>query len=364
MMLNVEVLDFFYHSKDKKLDLSNTYSITNYLDSVISFIDTKICSITILNLTLSNFDDVAMEKLATFLATNLTITELNLSNNYIHSRGAMALAHALDQNHTLINLNLSNNKTGYRGAKAIAESLEKNKNKTLTSLDMSHNDIGKDRAGKFAKVLQNNTCLKKLNLGFNYIGTNADRGTIRLAKALEKNKTLTWLNLQRNSINKKGTQQLATTLMTNNTLQYINLKDNAIQIEHIRLHETFQKNYTITSFFANSSDFFIYSSTLEDFLKRNRKKWSNDHYQAAMFALTMHQLSRSILMLLPPDLFILIGLLVLIENDKLSFNKEKFEHDGEHFIKFFKRPNLKKSEYNPKKYLTDEMIVRRCLSFK
>ena len=65
------------------------------------------------------------------LTTNTTLTSLNVSHNEIGAAGAQALA----TNTTLTSLNVSQNRIGAAGARALAA------NTTLTSLDASWNQI-------------------------------------------------------------------------------------------------------------------------------------------------------------------------------------------------------------------------------
>ena len=64
---------------------------------------------------------------------------------------------------------------------------------TLTSLNLSYNQIGPEEVQALANALQNNTALTSLNLGYNHIG---NEGAQALATALQNNATLTSLNLE------------------------------------------------------------------------------------------------------------------------------------------------------------------------
>ena len=78
---------------------------------------------------------------------------------------------------------------------AIAQALEKNT--TLTSIDLSENSkIGDEGAKAIAKALEKNTTLTSINLEKNTI---TDKGAKAIAKALKKNTTLTSINLANNS---------------------------------------------------------------------------------------------------------------------------------------------------------------------
>lgn len=71
------------------------------------------------------------------------------------------------------------------------------KNQTLTTINLAHNSIGADGARALATVLEKNKTLTTIGLGSNRI--RAD-GAQALAAALEKNHTLTTLDLESNFI--------------------------------------------------------------------------------------------------------------------------------------------------------------------
>jgi hypothetical protein len=108
------------------------------------------------------------------LASNSTLTALNVSSNQIGGAGAQALA----ANTTLTALSVSNNhQIGDTGAQALAA------NSTLTALDVSWNHIG----GAGAQALAANTTLTALDVRGNNIGN----ATLLLLKnAIIRNKQL------------------------------------------------------------------------------------------------------------------------------------------------------------------------------
>lgn len=83
----------------------------------------------------------------------------------------------------------------------------------------------RDYISVLSEALEHIKSLKKLNLNAQFIDKHGERNsyTIGLAKGLIKNKTLTYLNLSSNNINETGAQALAQALMTNRTLQTLEL---------------------------------------------------------------------------------------------------------------------------------------------
>ncbi len=96
-------------------------------------------------------------------------------------------------------------------------------NATLTSLDLSFNNIGAEGARSLAAALDNNATLMSLDLHYNNIGAQGARS---LAAALDNNATLTTLYLGLNNIGAQGARSLAAALDTNRVLQHLDLAGN------------------------------------------------------------------------------------------------------------------------------------------
>lgn len=103
----------------------------------------------------------------------------------------------------------------------LVEALEKNT--TLTSLNILDNYIGLLDSILLAKFLEKNTTLTLLNIKGNPI---LDDGVIQLAQALEKNTTLTSLNIALTGISGISLQPLTQALKKNTTLTSLNIMDN------------------------------------------------------------------------------------------------------------------------------------------
>ena len=161
--------------------------------------------------------------LADALATNSTVTLLNLSRNEISISGAAALAKAMEVNSTLTELNLSENEIGDSGAAALAKVMEVNS--TLTELNLSENEISDSGAAALAQAMEINSTLTELNLSENVI---SDWGAAALAKAMAVNSTLTGLDLSHDRIGYLGTAALAQAMEINSTLTELNLSENEI----------------------------------------------------------------------------------------------------------------------------------------
>jgi hypothetical protein len=150
--------------------------------------------------------------------------ELFLRESGITSQGAMAIAEGLHGNKTLERLFISSNTIGDNGAKALAQSLSGNNNLKLRELCLGNNNI-------------------------------TDEGVEYLANMLESNKTLTHLYLHSNSITDHGLKRLAEVITnTNKTLQVLALEWNTFSSDSSGeiLAQMLNKNQSLTALNLNS----------------------------------------------------------------------------------------------------------------
>lgn len=159
-------------------------------------------------LSMKNLGDSGAAALAPAIASNTTVTQLDLSCNSIATSGSVALAGALSANAVLRALDLSANAVGDDGAVALAGAIAKNTMGVVrnilsahtpactcstelhgslrqTALDLHANSIGDKGAVALAEALGSNTTLKVLDLRANYI---ADVGAQALIKACRETK--------------------------------------------------------------------------------------------------------------------------------------------------------------------------------
>ena len=184
------------------------------------------------------------------------VTELNLSGNALGDQGCGDICEAVIPSETVSTLSMSNCNLGRLSGIFVAKLLLKN-NQTLTTLDLSHNNICNQ--GMFydgltalcdavlnltslrnlnlernqlrnmgcwpiAKMLQDERCsLECLNLANNEIRS---RGATAIFKALEGNKTLNSLSLRSNLVDSDATYALQAMLLSTKTLYKIDLENN------------------------------------------------------------------------------------------------------------------------------------------
>jgi len=113
------------------------------------------------------------------------------------------------------------NYIGEKGGTAIATAIEKNS--TLTQLDLSGNNIGDLGVDAIAKSIAKNSALTSLHLGYNLI---SDEGGKSIAYIIENNSTLTSLILWKNDISTDGGEKIEISLEKNSVLLYLDMWGN------------------------------------------------------------------------------------------------------------------------------------------
>ncbi|XP_014797184.1 PREDICTED: leucine-rich repeat-containing protein 74A [Calidris pugnax] len=165
-----------------------------------------------------------VKAIAVALVSNTVVTHLELEDNCILAEGAMCLVEMLQENSCLQKLNISNNHLDTAGAEAIA-SLLLNNTSYLYALQLSGNNFGEEAAPYFAEALMGNYQVKELDLSHNEF---SEKGGQLLGQMLASNTTLEILDLSWNYLWRKGTEALGRGLRGNGALKILNLSWNGI----------------------------------------------------------------------------------------------------------------------------------------
>ena len=175
---NSSLKHLFMHYNRMSLDHMKSLSV--YLQ------DRGKCKLDTLDLDNCNIEPETAIELAHGLSHNCSVKTLDLRNNGVGDEGATALGQTLPKNKTLSYLMLANCGITATGGTALATSLLENT--TLESLHINLNALGGGEAiDTFAKVLQQNRTLKRLNI-IDYTLSQSDVST--LVSALGHNQTL------------------------------------------------------------------------------------------------------------------------------------------------------------------------------
>ena len=193
---------------------------------------------TVINLSGKNINDDGAHVLAFGLCNNTTIEELNISCNYITTKGTVAIIDCVKQNRTLKRLDLSNNFCTWNYE--IVRSIEKEKTTLcLEYMDLSQN--GSSPWDVYCAIIRH-CCVNSLTL----CGDKGMEEYIKeLTDSLQSNRTLQSLTLC--SIGKIGVESIKAVLFNNFTLKRLNLSWKKIYTKseenvYVLMHTLFSAN--------------------------------------------------------------------------------------------------------------------------
>jgi len=165
-----------------------------------------------------------IKRLADVLATNRTLTRMDVRNDSFDDEDAFHVAHALSKNTTLQGFFLSSTIMSESAVAIICAAIMSNQ--TLTSLHLPFIGSRTHIATHVANMLAANKTLTRLSIGSNYIG---DLGLALIANALKQNATLQTLRISCNGITSAGMiQHLVPVLVINKTLTDLSVTENNI----------------------------------------------------------------------------------------------------------------------------------------
>ncbi|KAM9992331.1 hypothetical protein ACTFIY_009784 [Dictyostelium cf. discoideum] len=190
------------------------------------------------------------------LFSNLSqsITDLDLSLNYLNNESSIELSTILETNKSIRSLNLTC--TTFRNLGSLFNALKFNN--TLLYLNLSRNSIKFKDIIDFQFLLVNNS-LVSLNLSNNAIETNE---MLQFFKLLSKNRSIKYLDISNNPTNgdirfpsfKRRNQRLSLHIKVSNFLKnnpYLTKITNNIKIDK-------NKPYSITKYDSYTSDYFAF----------------------------------------------------------------------------------------------------------
>ncbi|CAG8533896.1 13543_t:CDS:2, partial [Gigaspora rosea] len=190
----------------------------------------------------------AGRNIARALTSNKFITELNFSDNdIVHELSEFLMTILLNNNIT--GISLRSTKISSEMVTNLAQELKSNKIK-LRYLNLSRNEISNDAMGILVEALEDNKTLKNLDLSDI---TGAGQVGQEWTRSLEKNKTLKTLNLSNCNIRNNVVNALEKALRTNNTLSDLDLSCNSCSMSN--LLKALEKNRSLTKLNISNRDF-------------------------------------------------------------------------------------------------------------
>ena len=153
------------------------------------------------------------------LQDNTTIKSLDLGYNDLGGTFVRKTAHALMNHPSLNTLRLDSNRLTDESVISLAKQQYRCQ---LNQIIMRHNRIKTDGALAIAEFLRRNTSLTSLNISYNDLGKN---GVIAIANAVSKNKktALKELKLHHTYIDWDCTKALCDMILNNNTIEHLEL---------------------------------------------------------------------------------------------------------------------------------------------
>ena len=187
-----------------------------------------------LNLFGNYFTDKCSPVIASLLSSNYPITILNVANNHLSSSTDIIFK-SLYHNDKLTELWLRNTSLTSSDMQSLGQMLASNC--TLTVLDVSGNDIKAANFTDWRNISINKLMIEDCKLGVD--------GADKVGKMLYSNKSITSVDLGRNSIGDKGVEKLVEHLKSNNSIKHLNLQYNDITSDGANhLRKLFSTNHT------------------------------------------------------------------------------------------------------------------------
>jgi Ran GTPase-activating protein (RanGAP) involved in mRNA processing and transport len=203
----------------KKLDGKETFNLQYLMDEEIPAFSVALQSNSSVDTFISNYlcaNDPNVQLIAHAIKSNTTLTSLNLRLE-VSSTGILHLCNAVQQNTRIKKFGIAFNQTDDLGSKYLADMVKGNS--ALTNL-VTNDAIGLYGVKLLCVAIQKNPFLKKLSICLAH-----DEVTKEVAHMIEKNTTLTTLNLEASRIGAAGFSQLTYALLGhNNTLTDLNLE--------------------------------------------------------------------------------------------------------------------------------------------
>ncbi|EGG21078.1 hypothetical protein DFA_00953 [Cavenderia fasciculata] len=193
----------------------------------------------------NTFSKETLVALGDMLASNSSLTDLGLANNSITADSASALFERLaaSNNRSLIRIDLSNNLVGVEGGESIASNISRC---NICELLLSNNQLSTTGSMSILKSLPSS--IQTIDVSNNAI-TPTQLASDTLVTLLQKNDTLTKLNISSNKLDDDVVQPLIQSIQSNKSLIHIQIGSNQFSK---------QSNNKLVDCFRNNKSIFFY----------------------------------------------------------------------------------------------------------
>jgi Ran GTPase-activating protein (RanGAP) involved in mRNA processing and transport len=162
------------------------------------------------------------------------IEKIDLYENVIRDHGVQALSQLIRDSRSLTHLNVGGNDIGPLGCAYLAALVPMNKKLKYLILgsddgDMHMNRIDSEAGKSLADGLSKNKTVKWLDLNRNPLGQDTQDVFFAFAKVLETSKTMTTLKLGGTMMNTASAVCMVRSLLLNQSLEFLDLHDNDLQ---------------------------------------------------------------------------------------------------------------------------------------
>lgn len=238
-LLNTSLEEFSKTNEIKLLDLSNNLINDTFMIDILDILfENKHLETLILN---NNcISDKGFQYMELFLKKNTLLKTISIASNKIGIDTIKILSDLINSNRNLTSINLNNCSIDRNGCKILFNSISQT-NSSLVYLNLGKNILN---IKSIVSCLELNTSLVYLNLS-DTMKFNSNFIVSKIAKALEKNKTLRELDLSMNYITTNGAKSIGRMLLVNRTLTDIHLNNN--RIDSIKWLDTLKINRTLNT---------------------------------------------------------------------------------------------------------------------
>jgi Ran GTPase-activating protein (RanGAP) involved in mRNA processing and transport len=170
---------------------------------------------------------VTLDVLPVLMMRENAIQTLSLKGSYgsrLEDGGTAVLAKLLATNTSVTDVDLSFNDIGPLGLAALSDGLQSNQ--SLGSLNLNNNNFGTDEGKCLAQFVLDNTTVSKLLLNGNKLRA---KGAQAIAAALKKDTVLVELHLNNNALGIEGGAAIEAALMLNEMITHLHVWDNQIR---------------------------------------------------------------------------------------------------------------------------------------